>query len=169
MRIRILTETDAPAFHALRLEALRQEPLSFGQSAAEHQSLTIRIVAARLRANSVRGSFQLGAFEQGELIATAGFARNPESKKKHKGRIWGVYVNPAFRGKRIARKLLTRLIRLARAQAGLEQITLTVNSAQTQAKHIYTNLGFQTFGHETHALKVGRVYVDEDYMVLRLS
>jgi hypothetical protein len=26
-------------------------------------------------------------------------------------------------------------------------------------------LGFEIFGHERHALKVGETYVDEDYMV----
>jgi len=168
MRIRVLTEKDAQAFRAVRLEALQREPLSFGQSAKEHLSLTTAKIAARLKANSVKGSFLLGAFEDGELIATAGFARNPESKKNHKGTIWGVYVKEPHRGKNIARKLLNKLIQLARAQSGLEQITLTVSSGETPAKHIYTALGFQTFGHEIHALKVGRVYVDEDYMILRL-
>ena len=93
-------EKDAHAFRALRLEALQREPLSFGQSAEEHQSLTIAKIAARLRANSVKGSFLLGAFETAELIATAGFARNPETKKSHKGMIWGVYVKEPHRGKK---------------------------------------------------------------------
>src|SRR4051812_15853187 len=118
MQIRILTEADAKAFRALRLHALRQEPLAFGQSAEEHQSISTRKIAARLRTNSAQTNFILGAFENEELIGTAGFTRNPEQKKNHKGIIWGVYVKPDYRGKKIARKLLERLIRLAQGQQG---------------------------------------------------
>jgi RimJ/RimL family protein N-acetyltransferase len=165
MEIRVLTGADAEPFRRFRLQALEQEPQAFGESAAEHQALTLETLAARL---SPSGNFVLGAFDDGRLIGTAGFFREARQKTGHKGRIWGVYVTPEWRAKRVGRALLAAALKRARSQAGLEQIVLTVNSQQTAARRLYLSLGFEIFGHERHALKIGDAYVDEDYMVLTL-
>ena len=39
---------------------------------------------------------------------------------------------------------------------------------QAAAKRLYISLGFEVFAQESRALKIGDVYVDEDYMVLHL-
>jgi hypothetical protein len=56
-------------------------------------------------------------------------------------------------------------LRRAASLAGLEHIILTVSDQQTSARSLYASLGFTVFGHESGALKIGDVYVDEDYMV----
>jgi ribosomal protein S18 acetylase RimI-like enzyme len=168
MEIRILTAEDANEWWKLRRQALESDPEAFSASSDEHQQLSLEDVRMRLGVGS-EDSFVVGALEDGRCLAMAGFYRETGAKTRHKGRIWGVYVTPEKRRGGIGRKLLERLLERARAIDGLEQIHLSVTSTQAAAAQLYRSLGFEPFGVEPRALKIGGRHIDEEYMLLRLK
>lgn len=79
-----------------------------------------------------------------------------------------MYVAPRNRGAGFGRILVEEAIEWARKWEGIEQVHLTVVTTNESAKEIYSLLGFETYGTEKRALKLGDTYFDEDLMVLFL-
>jgi GNAT superfamily N-acetyltransferase len=170
MEIRLLEARDAGAYWQLRLQSLRDEPQAFSSS---YETALAMPDAEKQKTFSSRitgpDNFIFGAFEGNKLVGTAGFAEETGPKTRHKAMLWGMYVAPEARYQGTGQALLKQLIKQASSIEGVEQIYLGVVTTQAAARRLYVRLGFEVYGTEPRALKMGRDYFDEDLMVLRLA
>lgn len=167
MSIRRLGPADAPGFVALRVAALRTEPLAFASSLSDDHGVSLEVVRKALAGADEEAV--LGYFDGSELIGTVGVIRGSKAKHRHKAELWGLYVTPEHRRRGVARALLETAVEHVRGLAGLEQLQLGVTTAAIAATRLFESAGFRTWGVEPRALKSGGVFVDEVHMFLALG
>ena len=167
IEVRRLTADDVAAMWTLRLAALESVPAAFAEAAEEHRRTSAEALAERLRSGTDE-NFVLGAFDGAELIGMTGFYRERRAKRRHTGGIRGVFVQASYRGKGLARALLTAVLAVARTLPGLVSIHLSVATTQQAARGMYVRLGFRPYGLEPRALLVGGEFVDEEHLIIEL-
>lgn len=166
MHFRPLQSDEWSAFQVLRLRSIAETPLAIYPTLEEERGRTPEQIQARI----ARTPFQVvyGAYHGETLVGIAGLRREPLEQVAHKGVLWGVYLHPDHRGGGNARSLLQALFDHARAE-GVTQVHLNVNVENERAAGLYRAMGFETYGREPQAMRVGGRYYDETLMVLRLQ
>ncbi|MGU7769985.1 N-acetyltransferase family protein [Burkholderia sp. MR1-5-21] len=165
--IRLLDAADAALYQPLRLLAVDTSPTSFLPTRDEEASLPIEEWAARLRPTHAQAVF--GAFDGDTLVGITGVRRDARTKIAHKATIWGVFVDPAYRGRGIAQSLLDSATAHAADVWQCRQLMLCVNEVNGTAERLYASQGFVRFGTEPRSLFVDGRFYDEHYMVKTLA
>lgn len=166
LKVRTLTVDDADEYRALRLRALREEPEAFGSSWEEESARPPEMAIARLQATN---QVAFGGFDDhGNLAGMVWLLRHDGIKSRHKADVISMYVASEVRGQGLGRMLLEAAIARARETPGLEQLLLAVVTTNAAAHKLYRSLGFEPYGREPLALKLGDRYLDEEMMVLFL-
>ncbi len=176
-----LKPTDVERYARLRLRMLLDSPWSFSASPDDDVALDLTHLAAVLGEEhsaifaieapshdhrDQQGSDQ--AHTSPELIAAASILRMKRPKFAHRTRIWGVFVEPAYRGRGLGRAVVSAAIELARTWPGVDYLDLGVSANAPEAQRLYESLGFTAWGREPEATEYeGRRY-DEIHMTLRL-
>jgi ribosomal protein S18 acetylase RimI-like enzyme len=159
--IRVLQQTDLPAFRLVRLRGLRDHPEAFGSSFEEEEHADL----ARLIGSAP--NVTLGAFVDDALVGIGGLVVSPKIKQRHSAHIFGVYVVPEWRRGNVAAALLRRLIEAARA-AEVRILMITVTVGNQPARDLYRAEGFVPFGIAPWGLCVDGRLLDEEMMALPL-
>jgi len=168
LNLRPIEIDDFSRFIKLQSEALLHAPEVFGSDYHWFESLST--VSKEQRYEKYLNfpyQYLLGAFvDENTLVGMVGFSvDNSQSKTRHKGKLWGLFVSPNHRGQGIATKLVETLISTARDVVQCEQIQLTVGTENQASYLLYLRLGFTVYGTERHSMKLVGGYADEFLMV----
>ncbi|HSP22452.1 MAG TPA: GNAT family N-acetyltransferase [Planococcus sp. (in: firmicutes)] len=162
MEIRKLSAADAENYRELRLEALANDADAFGASLEDAQKAPLPKTADRLASAD---AMTFGAFVNGQLVGNVTLSRDTGTKLLHRASVYAVYVTRSARGQGIAHRLMQELIEAAYATEEIEQLYLAVSSGNIAALKLYENLGFEKYGIDVRAMKIGGRYIDEELMV----
>ena len=150
--LRKVTAQDANLYQDFRLATLEQEPYVFASDAQEQRGASLEVIERML--SSDPQSFVLGVWLEDELIGMIGLGRETRQKIAHKASIWGFYVKQNARDQGVGKSLLNKTLEFARQQPGLEFIRLVVDTSQTNAIHLFEQVGFVIYGVEKNMLKL---------------
>jgi len=155
--IREANLADIDQYRALRLFALQESPLAFGQDYETSLSYSPETWQERLQEDEHSVTF-IAEHEQ-NLIGMTGILRRPLPKTKHSATIVGVYVHPEWRGLRIAESLLNACIKWAKSKS-VVIVKLGVNAENRSAIRSYQRCGFTIYGTEPRGTFYDGKYYD---------
>lgn len=165
MQVRILSEQDAAAYQAMRLQSLQDHPEAFASSFEEEAQRTTEEVAQLLTAPGI--TF-FGVFEHEQLIGIVALIHDTRPKLLHRATIGGMYVAPAARGRGAGKALLDAAIGQAVASPEVEDVALAVTCGNESARALYIKAGFQPYSVDPCFIRVGEQYFDIEWMMLSL-
>lgn len=164
--VRPLQRADLAEYRTLRLAALRNHPEAFGVTYEEEAAVEVSAQIPRMLPEPP--GLGVGAEVDGQLVGIAGMLVPARLKTRHKGRVYGVYVDPGHRRSGLARLMMDALLTHART-ANLLAVQLSVTVGNESARRFYMDLGFRPFGIERRALCIDGRFFDLEEMEIDLA
>jgi len=159
--IRPALSADAAQVRSLRLEALANHPEAFAAdyaiTQAENDEAWLKRIAEY--AQKEQGVICIATVGD-QLVGMIGLIRGHWPKTRHNSVIWGVYVQPAWRGLLVAKTLVQASLAWAQAH-GVQVVKLAVVTSNTAAVRLYALCGFRIYGLEPRVIYYGGDYYDE--------
>ena len=134
MRVDVLTPADWRAWRDLRLEALQDTPIGYGELYADALLLSDDEWRERAR----RPGLKAIAYDGDDPVGMAGGFVDPEGRPL----LFGVYVRPGARGGGV----LAALVDVVAAWAAPVPLVLEVHADNERARRAYDKLGFALTG-----------------------
>ena len=157
--LRLSLESDLVDFRELRLEALRNNPASFGSDYDTVKANPMQFWISRLYAGSEDGALYF-AVQDEALIGMCGIQLGTSPKTRHSATVWGVYVSPKWQGLHIARNLIENCLEWGNHHE-VRVAKLAVVADNANAIRCYEGCGFTVYGRDPMAMCNAGVYYDE--------
>lgn len=159
--LRPLVKADEKDFHKLFLEIPERERMFI-----KHRVTDIKVIRNWCRNIDYGHNLPLVALIGGKIVGNATLHQQLGGWKRHVGRV-SVLVHPKFRGRGLARKLVTEMAELAR-QAGLEKIEAEFIGEQEAAMHMFAMLNFSQLMRLDDYVKDMQA-ISHDYILMGLN
>jgi RimJ/RimL family protein N-acetyltransferase len=164
--IRQLGHDDGSRWWMLRLESLLDEPRAFVGSVDDGlppNSQAAVVICGRLPDRCI-----FGAFADDKLVGILKLERKGMIKTRHKATLSAGYVAMPYRRRGIAHRMVKSALRYAENLVELEEVQVAIDPANLAASSLCRSFGFESFGFEQRALRVGTDYSDLEHMRLRI-
>ncbi len=167
--IRTAGPADTERLRELRLEALGNAPQAFSsdQATAALEPLASWVERLERYQQGINETMSVAAAEE-QLVGMAGIFRDPRPKIRHAATIYGVYVNPEWRGMHIAEKLVRANLAWA-ASHEVMFVRLGVITVNASAIQCYLRCGFSVYGVEPMSICYEERYYDELMMGVQIE
>ena len=160
--IRQANVADAAALRELRLEALQNRPIAFASDYEEEVKHSVSRTEEQLKDQTQNAMYI--AVVDSTFVGMMGIGQYRHKNVKHNATIWGVYVQPAWRGQNISGQMIEACIDWARERS-IKFVKLGVNATNTSALNSYIRAGFKVYGLESQVIYYEGEYHDELLMV----
>jgi GNAT superfamily N-acetyltransferase len=159
--LRPLESSDEFAFHEFFLAVPTQERMFI-----KHRVTEPEVIREWCKNIDLGRNLPLLAVQDGQVIADATLHQQLGGWKRHIGRV-SVLVHPKFRGRGLAKALVSEIIEVAR-QVGLEKIEAEFIGEQEAAIKVFALLGFSTLCRLPDYVKDMQA-ISHDYVLMGLD
>ena len=161
VRLRPLKRSDETEFHALFLTIPEQERMFI-----KHRVMDIGVIREWCEGIDLGRNLPLLATDGSKILGVATLHQQLGGWKRHIGRV-SVLVHPQFRGRGLAKALVTEIIAIAR-QLGLEKVEAEFIGEQAAAMKVFGLLGFHPLCHLPDYVKDMQA-ITHDYVLMGLD
>ncbi len=143
-------------YKKIRLSALKNEPHAFGASYKEEAAFPDQAWILRLTDAENDKSCVLFAKLNGKIVGMITGGRTEQDITDHTAHIWGLYVEPPARTRKIADTLTVKVLEWFSKKADIRSVLLDLNADLGPARRLYESLDFREVRRYTNTLGDGK-------------
>jgi len=169
IEVRPIRPGEGALLRAVRLAALEANPGAFLETRDEVAADAGDVWGARAAASTGEGDqLVLLALDDGAPVGMAGIAREIGQRRRHRATLWGVWLDPAHRGRGVGRRLVQGALDWA-AERDVRAVYLEVVENEDPSWSLYGRLGFVRREVDPFGAHVDGRFVALEHLVLVLD